>query len=40
MRKSLAIKHETLALLHWIIDVEVLHAQDVLVNIERVEVPD
>ena len=39
MRESLAIEYKTLTALHGIIYVEILHAQDVLVDVEGVQVP-
>ncbi len=39
MRQSLPVQNESLASLHRIVDVEVLHAQDVFVDVERAEVP-
>ena len=39
MRQGLSIQHESLASLHRIVDVKVLHAQDILVDVEGMQVP-
>lgn len=39
VRQGLSVKNKPLPAPHGVVDVEVLHAQDVLVNIERVQVP-
>ena len=39
MRQCLTVKYKTLTSLHGIIHVEVLHTQDVPVNVESLKVP-
>jgi hypothetical protein len=39
MGKSLTVKNEPLTSLHWVIYVEVLHTEDILVNIELAQIP-
>lgn len=40
MGESLTVKNETLALFHGIVDVEVLHANEIFVDVQLPQVPD
>lgn len=39
MRQSLTIQNQTFTLLHGIIDVEVLHTEDILVDVQLAKIP-
>lgn len=40
MRQALPVESQSQTLLHWIVNIEVLHTQNILVNIELAQIPD